>query len=84
MRDLLYFDSMITPRLITLFYWIALVLLGLGGLGWLFFGHGPFGIRLFGFLIGVPLYALLIRVWCEVVIVLFKIHGNIQRLADRG
>lgn len=84
MRDLLYFDSMITPKLITLVYWIALALLALFSVFALFAGEGNFFVRLLGLLVGVPLGALLIRVYCELLMVLFKINDNIQKLVDRG
>jgi len=84
MRELLYFDSMITPKLITLVYWIALALLALGAVFVLFAGEGNFIVRLISLLISLPLGALLIRVYCELLMVLFKINDNIQKLADRG
>lgn len=84
MRDLLYFDSMITPKLITLVYWISLALLALGGVVTLFAGEGNFLVRVLTLLIGLPLGALLIRVYCELLMVLFKINDNIQKLVDRA
>jgi len=84
MRELLYFNSMITPKLITLVYWISLALLTLSGVFVLFAGEGNFIVRLLTLLIALPLGALLIRVYCELLMVLFKINDNIQKLADRG
>lgn len=84
MHNLLHFDSMITPKLITLVYWIALALLALGCASVLLAGEANFFVRVFTVAIGAPLGALLIRVYCELLIVLFKINDNIQKLADRG
>ncbi len=83
MRDLLYFDTMITPKLITLVYWIALALLALACLSMLFTGEHNFFVRVFSVVIGAPLGALLIRVYCELLMVLFKINDNVQKIADR-
>ncbi|MCB1613658.1 MAG: DUF4282 domain-containing protein [Xanthomonadales bacterium] len=84
MRDLLHFDSMITPKIVTLIYWLALALIALGGLFTLVAGQGGFGVRLITVIIGVPLAALGARIYCELIMVLFKINENIQRLADRS
>jgi hypothetical protein len=83
MRNLLYFDTMITPKLITVVYWIALALLALACISMLFAGDENFFVRVFSVVIGAPLGALMIRVYCELLMVLFKINDNIQKLADR-
>lgn len=78
MRDVLFFDSMLTPKIITFVYWLMLLGVLIGGLGSMF-GFGGFwsglGILVFGS-IGV-------RIWCELLIVLFKIHENLKKLADK-
>jgi len=84
MRELLYFDSMITPKLITLIYWVLLGVIALSGLGYLSAGYGNFVVKLFTAAIAVSVGALLVRVWCELLIVLFKIHENIASLASRN
>jgi hypothetical protein len=83
MREFLYFDTMITPKLITLVYWIALVVLALGCVSVLLAGEGGIVVRVFTVVVGAPLGALMIRVYCELLMVLFKINDNIQKLADR-
>ncbi len=84
MRDLLHFDSMITPKIVTLIYWLALALIALAGLFTLFAGEGGIVVRLLTVIIGVPLAMLGARIYCELIMVLFKINENIQRLADRN
>ena len=84
MRDILYFDSMVTPKIVAFIYWLALGAIALAGLATLFAGQGNFIVRLLTVIVVVPIMALLARVYCEVVMVLFKINENIQRLADRG
>lgn len=79
MRDVLFFDSMLTPKIITFVYWLMLIGVVISGLGAMFTAYGSFwsglGILIFGS-IGV-------RIWCELLIVLFKIHDNLRKLADK-
>lgn len=76
-KDLLFFDRMLTPNIITAVYWLLLVAVLLSGLG-VMFGQsffGGLGLIVFG-IIGV-------RIWCELLIVLFKIHQNLKTLAEK-
>lgn len=84
MKSLLYFDQMITPRIITLIYWLLLVAAVFAGIGAMFStGRFSFGGFL-GCLVVMAAGALGARVWCELLIVLFKINENIQRIASNG
>jgi hypothetical protein len=87
------FDIYITTTVIKVMYAIACVLLLLGGVGMLLvsltaFGDGASrGIKavlgaLVVLLLGVPTYALLLRMMFESVLVLFKINDNLQKIAD--
>lgn len=40
MKSILYFDSMLTPRIITFVYWMLLLMAVLGGLTTMFSGVG--------------------------------------------
>lgn len=84
MRDLLFLDSMLTPKIITLVYWLALLGAVFGGLASMFGGWGGFTFAKFvtGLVIIVA-GAIGARIWCELLIVLFKIHENIRKLAER-
>ncbi len=78
---------MITPKIITLLYWLLLAGVVITGVGAMFAGSmmgGGFGFGSFlhGLMI-IVFGAIGVRVWCELLIVLFKIHENIQRLADK-
>jgi hypothetical protein len=84
-RNLFYFDAMLTPRVITVVYWLLLVVVVLAGLGTLFytgFQYMSFGrfMRAVGITIGG---AILARIWCELMIVLFKLNENMQRLVQQ-
>lgn len=84
MRDVLFFDSMLTPKIITLIYWLLLIAVLFGSLGTMFGGlHGfSFGsfVQGIGVLVGG---AIGVRIWCELLIVMFKIHENIKKVADK-
>ncbi|GGM09428.1 DUF4282 domain-containing protein [Pseudomonas asuensis] len=78
MKDLLTFDSMLTPKIITLLYWLGLIMTTLAGLGYMFTQSFILGlIMLVGGLIGT-------RIWCELLIVIFKINQNLQTLANKA
>lgn len=76
MKDLLFFESMLTPKIITIVYWFLLLAAVVSGLGTMFSGQFIGGILM---LIGGILGA---RIWCELLIVLFKINENIKKIAN--
>lgn len=78
-RKVLFFDEMLTPSLIRLAYWLLLVFVFWQGLLKIF--SGGFGSFVSG-LIVIVLGAILARVAAELVMVLFKINENIQKVAD--
>jgi len=80
MKDIFFFDSMLTPKIIIFIYWLGLISVVVGALATMFSEYGGgfwsgLGVLLFG-LIGT-------RVWCELLIVLFKINENLQKIANR-
>lgn len=81
MRDLFFFDSMLTPKIITFVYWIMLLGTLVSGLTTMFTEYG--GGVLMGLLIIVG-GAVTTRIWCELLIVLFKIHENLQKIANKS
>lgn len=81
MRDLFFFDSMLTPKIITFVYWIMLLGTLVSGLTTMFTQYGG------GFLMGLLIIvggAVTTRIWCELLIVLFKIHENLQKIANKS
>lgn len=85
MRDLLHFDSMVTPKIITFIYWLLLAGSAVLGLVLLSKGLGVMkysGFAGFGMIVAAPILAvasaLLSRIYCEIMIVLFKINGALQ------
>lgn len=78
MKDIFFFDSMITPKIITFVYWLMLVGILVSGLGMMFGGSFLGGL---GMIVGGAIGT---RIWCELLIVLFKIHENLQSLAGNS
>ena len=82
-KDLLYFDHMVTPKIITFVYWASLVsILFLGFLA-MFTGYGglTFGKFIWGLFI-IIFGCIGTRISYELLIVLFKIHENIKKIAN--
>ncbi|MBT9159619.1 MAG: hypothetical protein DDT26_00879 [Dehalococcoidia bacterium] len=80
-KRLLFFDSMVTPKVITFVYWILLAAIALGGLLGVVAAFGMMSYQTtagIGTLILVPIgvvaSALIARMYCEIMIVLFKMH----------
>lgn len=80
-NKIFYFDNMLTPKIITVVYWILLAAVVLGGLGAMF-GTGTFTGFITG-LAGMAFGLVLVRIWCELLIVLFKINANLQKMAEK-
>ncbi len=84
MKDVLFFDNMLTPKIITFVYWILLLAAVVGGLSSMFAGYGGFTLGKFflGLLYGVG-GAIGARIWCELMIVLFKMNEALQELRSK-
>ncbi len=70
--DLLFLNSMVTPKVMTFIYWLGLVCSVIFGLVTMF------TYNFFAGLIAIPLSALWVRLWCELIIVLFRINEALQ------
>lgn len=81
MKDIFFFDSMLTPKIITFVYWLMLIISIVSGIGTMFNEYGG------GFFVGLGIIiggAIGSRIWCELLIVLFKIHENLQKIATKS
>ena len=90
MRDLLQFDTMITPKIITLVYWLLLIGCAITGLVMLVTAFGMMkhsALAGLGMLVLAPivtvLNAVLARIYCEIMIVLFKMNEALQVIRNR-
>ena len=77
MRDLLFLDTMIIPKVITLFYWVLLVIAAVSGIGTMVAGSFFAGLMV----IAGGMFAA--RVWSELIIVLFKINEALQEIRTK-
>lgn len=80
MKSVFFFDSMLTPKIITFVYWL-LLLIAIGT------GVAAMMNRYEGFWVGLPIIvfgAIGARLWCELMIVLFKINENVQKIAEKS
>ena len=76
MQDFISFRYMITPAFIQIIWLVGSVLIVLGGLISLIV-TGDVVTIIVGLLVGLPIWLLLWRVYCELVILLFRIHDAI-------
>jgi len=84
MNDVFGFDKMLTPKIITFVYWILLLGVVAGGLVSIFAGPGGFSIS--SFFMGIVYViggAVAVRIWCELLIVAFKINEALQEIRHK-
>jgi len=76
-RDFLFFDNMLTPQIITLVYWLLIIGSILGGVASIFSGalFQGIGITVFGIVLS--------RIYCELMIVLFKMNEALQDIRKK-
>ena len=76
-RDFLFFDNMLTPKIITLIYWLLVIGSILGGVAAIFSGElfKGGGIIVFGIVLS--------RIYCELMIVLFKMNEALQDIRKK-
>lgn len=85
MYDFLSFDNFITPRIIRVVFVIGLVLIVLGTLIEIIVGVAYSGF-LRGFIVPIVLmfvFAVLWRVYCEIVLVFFDMRDRLAEIAKR-
>ncbi len=80
-RDLLFLDEMFTPKIINIIYWLILFFMVISGLAIMFSGMTFFSF--IGGMLTIIMGAVGARIWCELLIVIFKIHENLRKLADK-
>jgi hypothetical protein len=84
MKDVLFFDKMLTPKIITFVYWLLLIAAVVGGLGSIFGGYEGFTIgKLFMGILYAVGGAIGARIWCELLIVLFKMNEALQEIRSK-
>lgn len=81
MKNIIFFDSMLTPKIITFVYWLMLLGFLISGLSTMISDYGGGIIAGLLIIIGGAIGS---RIWCELLIVLFKIHENLQKMASKS
>ncbi|MBC2777671.1 DUF4282 domain-containing protein [Parasphingopyxis marina] len=85
MESYLKFEKFITPTFIQVIFWIGVAgitifaLLSVVGM----MSYQP-AMAILVLLIGLPLYLIFWRVYCEVMLVLFRILGELQAIKQQG
>ena len=79
MHDYLTFEKMIAPILIQVIFWIGVVVVVLSGIVTLF-SAGFQGV-IAGLLI-IIVGPLVVRIYCELLIVLFRIYDHVREIRD--
>jgi hypothetical protein len=90
-RDLFQWERFITPQIIKVFYWLAVLLAVLYGLTGVFSGIllmavNPFSgvIMIVGSLISVLIGVLVARIVAEFVLITFRINEHLGAIRNRG
>ncbi len=76
MNDFLRFETMITPVVIQVLFWIAVVAVVI--MGFITMGNGGWSVPL-GLII-VLIGPIFVRVYAELVIVMFRINGHLREI----
>ncbi len=81
-NQILFFDTMLTSKIIVIIYWLLLAGICIGGLSFMFSDGFDF-VNILGGIVIILLGGLTARVWCELLIVIFKINDNLQAIRDQ-
>ena len=85
MEKFIKFNKMLTPLIIQILFWIGVAASILGGIGMIIAGiasrYGGGFYVLLGF-ITLILGPIFTRIYCELLIVIFKIHDNLQKIRE--
>ncbi len=82
MSSLLSFDSFITPRVITIIYWLSLFAVFVGGISVMFSGMGAAGF--FTGLMVMVFGAISVRVYCELIMVIFRNNKYLKTISEKS
>ncbi|UNK28083.1 DUF4282 domain-containing protein [Serratia plymuthica] len=77
MKNIFFFDAMLTPKIITAVYWLCLLGILVSGIGAMFYGE------LFRGLLGIILGGVFTRVCFEMIIIAFKNNEYLRKIAEK-
>lgn len=85
MKDFLSFNKMLTPIIIQIVFWIGVGFSVIIGLMTIITGLGYYGSGiqvLFGLMI-IAIGPLTVRIYCELLIIAFKMNESLQNIKDK-
>jgi ABC-type dipeptide/oligopeptide/nickel transport system permease subunit len=83
MKDFWAFRTMVTPVIIQIIFWVGVVVCVITGLGFLGFGLAGYyasGLNVFKGLMILILGPLAVRVYCEILIIFFRINETLTEI----
>lgn len=91
LKNFLSFDKMITPTIVSVLYWLLLLVVLFSSLGAMFFvispyGGSSFGFSFGGFIRGIIIFVigtLSVRIYCEIIMIFFKIHETLKNIEKK-
>ena len=81
MNSLLSFETFITPRIITILYWLSLFAVLMGSLSMMFSGMGIAGF--FTGLLVLVIGAISVRIYCELIMVIFRNNEYLKTISSK-
>ncbi|MFW5981314.1 MAG: DUF4282 domain-containing protein [bacterium] len=86
LNDFIKFDKLITPSIIKVIFWIGIAITIISGLVAMISGiastYGGGGQVLMG-LVTIIIGPLFVRVYCEILIIIFKINENLVNINEK-
>jgi len=83
-NDILFFDSMVTPKIIQFVYWFFLFVVVVNALKTIFSDYGGVSMgSIFTGLVVIVAGALGARIFCEILIVMFKMNEALQDMRNK-
>ncbi|TQI78158.1 uncharacterized protein DUF4282 [Serratia fonticola] len=77
MKNIFFFDAMLTPKIITAVYWLCLLAILASGIGAMVYGE------FFRGLLGMILGGVFTRVCFEMIIIAFKNNEYLRKIAEK-
>lgn len=84
-KDWVSFDKMIAPVIIKILFWVGCIAFVIFGIVTIISSFGKFGSawNFLGGLLIIVLGPVMVRVWCEILIVIFKIHDSLVEIKNK-
>ncbi len=84
MEEFFSFRKFITPKIITIIFWLGVIGSVLAGLGVIIAGIQGQGIMVLVGLLYIILGPIVVKVYCELVIIAFRIYETLVEIRDKS